>query len=128
MPFPCTVLTPERIAFEGEIESAVLPAHNGEMGVLPGHADFLGALGTGTARLRKAGGEQVFVLNGGYLRVSKGRLTVLAEEAAAKDEIIREKVEQALKEALAERPKDAAAASERDSKLAWARARLRALG
>ena len=84
MAFRCTVLTPERIAFEGEIESAILPAHDGEMGILPGHADFLGQLGKGTARLRKPGGEQVFSLNGGYLRVAKGRLLVLAEEATAK--------------------------------------------
>ena len=84
MAFRCTVLTPERIAFEGEIESAILPAHDGELGILPGHADFLGALGKGTARLRKPGGEQVLVLSGGYLRVTKGRLLVLAEEATAK--------------------------------------------
>ena len=84
MPFPCTVLTPERVAFEGRVDSAVLPAHDGLLGILPGHADFLGALGTGRAQLRVSGGpEKALAVRGGFLRVSGGALTVLAEEASA---------------------------------------------
>ncbi len=85
MAFRCTILTPERVAFEGEIDSAVLPAHDGELGILPGHADFVGALGKGPARLRVGGAEKVLALDGGYLRVTKGALTVLAEEAVVKE-------------------------------------------
>ena len=127
MSFRCTVLTPERMAFEGEVESAVLPAHDGELGILPGHADFLGQLGIGSARLRRAGGEEVLALNGGYLRVSGGVLTVLAEEALPVSALDRARAEADLQAALAERPASTTDANARDARLAWARARLRLL-
>ena len=128
MPFRCTVLTPDRVAFDGEVDSAVLPAHDGELGVRPGHADFLGQLGTGAARLRQAGSERVFAVNRGFLRVAGGVLKILAEEASPRESLSRGEAEAALKAALAERPKDPAGAGERDNRLAWARARLRILG
>ncbi len=127
MAFRCTVLTPERIAFEGEVSEAVLPAHDGELGILPGHADFLGALGQGVARLRTVDGMKVFALDGGYLRLDGGALTVLSAEALTKESLDRSAVEKALAEALAEKPKDPAEAGRRDERLGWARARLRAL-
>ncbi len=127
MAFRCTVLTPERVAFEGEVSEAVLPAHDGELGILPGHADFLGALGQGVARLKTSDGVKVMALDGGYLRVGGGDLTVLAREALSKDALSKSDVEKALAEALAEKPKDPAEAGRRDERLGWARARLRAL-
>ncbi len=125
MAFRCTVLTPERVAFEAEVEGAVLPAHDGEIGVLPGHADFLGALGVGIARLRLKGSETRLALNGGFLRVDKGELRVLAEEAATPEAVDAGAVEATLKKALSEHPRDPAEADPRDARIAWARARLR---
>lgn len=125
--FRCTVLTPERVAFEGQVEGAFLPAHDGEIGILPGHADFLGMLGQGAARLKVAGADRILALNGGYLRVSGGALTVLAEEAQPKEALSRDEAEQALQAALAERPRTPAEADARDARLGWARARLRAI-
>lgn len=127
MSFRCTVLTPERIAFQGEVAEAVLPAHDGELGILPGHADFLGALGQGVARLKTVDGTKVMALDGGYLRMDSGTLTVLAREALAKEALDRAAVEKAVADALAEKPKDPAEAGRRDERLGWARARLRAL-
>ncbi len=124
MSFRCTVLTPERVAFEAEVEGAVLPAHDGEIGILPGHADFLGALGVGIARLRLKGSETRLAVNGGFLRVDGGGLTVLAEEAEAPEAVDAAAVEVVLKQALSEHPRDPAEANARDNRVAWARARL----
>jgi F-type H+-transporting ATPase subunit epsilon len=125
MPFRCTVLTPERVAFEAEVEGVVLPAHDGEIGILPGHADFLGELGVGVARLSLKGSETRFALNGGFLRVDGGSLSVLAEEAAAPEAVDAAAAGAALTQALSERPRDPAEADQRDGRIAWARARLR---
>lgn len=123
MAFRCTVLTPERIAYEGDVESAILPAFDGELGILPGHADFLGALGIGVAHLRSPGGESRFALRGGYVRVDRGTLTILAEEAAAPAEADAAVADKDLRAALAERPRERDEADARDGRVAWARAR-----
>lgn len=125
MPFRCTVLTPERVAFEAEVEGVVLPAHDGEIGILPGHADFLGELGVGVARLRLKGSETRLALNGGFLRVDNGTLRVLAEETEIPEAVDAAAAAAVLKKALAERPRDPAEADRRDGRIAWARARLR---
>ena len=127
MAFPCTLLTPERIAFEGEVESVLLPGHDGELGIFPGHADFLGQLGVGLARLRTHGAESVLALNGGYLRVEKGALTILAEGVLAPSEANRAVLEAEISVILSEKPKQLPEAEARDARLAWARARLRLL-
>jgi F0F1-type ATP synthase epsilon subunit len=46
-PFEIEIITPENTVFKGKASSLVFPAHKGYMGVLSGHASFIGSLGTG---------------------------------------------------------------------------------
>lgn len=75
-----SVISPERILFEGEAESVVAPAFDGEVGILTGHAPMLTLLGTGTLRLGGAGGQR-FTVSGGFLQVADNQVRVVTEQA-----------------------------------------------
>ena len=49
MPIPetitCQIVRPDRLLYEGQVESLVLVARTGEIGVWPGHASEIVALG-----------------------------------------------------------------------------------
>jgi F-type H+-transporting ATPase subunit epsilon len=76
-----SVVSPERTLFEGEAESIVAPAFDGEVGILTSHAPMLTLLGNGQLRVRGAGGEQRFTIAGGFLEVSDDRVRVVTERA-----------------------------------------------
>ena len=47
------VVSPDRVVHEGEASALVVPAWDGKLGVLPGHAPFLGLLGAYDFYVRK---------------------------------------------------------------------------
>jgi F-type H+-transporting ATPase subunit epsilon len=75
------VVTPERPVFEGAVESVVVPAHDGEVGILPRHARFLAMLGAGALRARAAAGPVRLYVEGGFVQVADDRVTVLCDLA-----------------------------------------------
>jgi F-type H+-transporting ATPase subunit epsilon len=78
-----SVISTERTVFEGEADMVVVPAWDGEMGILRGHAPMLVLLGKGPLRIRTKGGEQRFDVEGGFLQVVDDIVTVLSERADA---------------------------------------------
>ena len=76
-----SVVSPERTLFEGQAESVVAPAFDGEVGILTHHAPMLTLLGTGKLRVRAAGSEQQFTVAGGFLEVADDRVRVVTERA-----------------------------------------------
>ena len=75
------VVTPERPVFEGAVESVVVPAHDGEVGILPRHARFLATLGAGALRAHTSGGLMRLYVEGGFVQVADDRVTVLCDLA-----------------------------------------------
>ena len=76
-----SVISPERTLFEGEADMVVVPAWDGELGVLRGHAPLLALLGEGSMRISGATGEHRFHIAGGFLQVANDVVTVLSEHA-----------------------------------------------
>ena len=80
------VVSPERVLFDGEASSLVLPAWDGLMGILPRHAPMLALLGKGVLKVRvKEGGEQRFRVAGGFVQVRSNTVRLVTEEAVAID-------------------------------------------
>ncbi|MEM9753600.1 MAG: ATP synthase F1 subunit epsilon [Planctomycetota bacterium] len=80
--FHCTVVTPEAQVFDEEVASVILPAHDGQMGVLALHAPMMVELGTGALTLSKAaGGDATLNIEGGFAQVQDNQLVVLADKA-----------------------------------------------
>lgn len=79
-----SVVSPERTLFEGEAESLVAPAYDGEVGIMSMHAPMLTLLGSGELRLNAAGGERRFTVFGGFLEVADDRVRIVTERAESK--------------------------------------------
>jgi len=78
-----SVISPEAVLFEGEAQSVVAPAFDGEVGILENHAPLMTLLGTGELRLGGGGADRRFTIDGGFLQVVDNVVRVVTEKAAA---------------------------------------------
>jgi F-type H+-transporting ATPase subunit epsilon len=76
-----SVISPEAILFEGETDSMVAPAYDGEIGILTGHAPLMALLGNGELRLGAGGSGRRFTVAGGFLQVLNDDVRVVTEKA-----------------------------------------------
>jgi len=82
-----TVVTRERKIIETEVDEVVLPATDGEIGVLPGHTPLLAMLKVGIMRYRAGSNVSLVVLSWGFAEVLPERVIVMAETARLPAEI-----------------------------------------
>jgi F-type H+-transporting ATPase subunit epsilon len=99
MPLHLEIVTPERLAYEGDVDAVVCPGIEGELGILPHHAPLLTTLGFGELRIRTGGQEESFAIAGGFLQVRPDKVVVMAETADLASEIDLEAAEQARRDA-----------------------------
>lgn len=82
---------PDRLMFEGPVESVVLITPRGELGVWPGRAPIICALGDGVVRLNRreedGGGVRRVIISGGYAEVSNDTVIILADHARLDDDV-----------------------------------------
>jgi len=97
--FDLEVATPERLVIREAATEAQIPAKNGYIGVLPGHAPLLSQLGTGYATYTANGHKYYLALNGGFVEVLPDKVRVLAETVEKADEIDVARAEAALRRA-----------------------------
>lgn len=76
------VITPERQLLDEAVDEVVLPAHDGELGVLRDRAPLMCELGIGQLRYARGGQppQRVFI-DGGFAQVLNNRVTVLTRRA-----------------------------------------------
>ncbi len=94
-------MTPESVSWEGDVDSLVVPAADGQLGVLPGHAPLLAQLQAGVLQIRTGEETKVLAVSGGFMEVFEGRVAVFAETAELADEINEERARQAAERAKA---------------------------
>lgn len=96
-----SIVTPDKTYYEGEAASVVLPAIDGEVGILPRHAPLISRLGHGVARIEERAGAPPtrVAIYGGFLKVQDDAVTVLAGGAAAKGSESPEQARQAVQQA-----------------------------
>jgi F-type H+-transporting ATPase subunit epsilon len=97
--FHCSVITPERAVLEADATFVAFPAHDGEVGILPGRAPLLYKLGAGELRVQSPQGNQTLFIDGGFAQMVENRLTLLTEAARKIEEIDPAAVEKQLAEA-----------------------------
>lgn len=83
------LVSPERILFDTKANAVELPAKNGYMEVLYGHAPLLAELGAGDVRVHGGaeGGDQIYNVSWGFVEVLPDRVTILANDALKPEEI-----------------------------------------
>jgi F-type H+-transporting ATPase subunit epsilon len=87
--FHFELTSPERLVFSGEVEHVVVPGSEGEFGVLAEHAPLIAMLRPGILTILGPS-ERRFVVRGGFAEVNPKGLTVLADFAAAVEEVDRD--------------------------------------
>lgn len=123
MAFQCTVVTPEQQALDESAEQVVLPAHDGQVGILTGRAPLLVKLGIGPLRVDLAGGgRKFFLIDGGVAQMRDDKLTVLTTIATAADQIDVPAAQADLAKAEAETPADPTAQADRRRRIDRAKA------
>ena len=98
--FQLELVSPEKLLLSRQVDMVVIPAAEGEMGVLPGHAPMIVTLRGGAIRVQEAGQwtESLFVA-GGFAEVTSERVTILADEATPVAQLSRAAAERRVAEA-----------------------------
>ncbi len=91
------VVTPERKVLSEAVDSVVLPAAEGYLGVLPGHAPLLTGLMIGELSYTRSGEEHTLAVAQGYAEVLRNRVSILAERCEKAEEIDVERAERSKK-------------------------------
>jgi F-type H+-transporting ATPase subunit epsilon len=102
MPVELEIVSPEKLLLSQPVDMVVVPAAEGDLGVLPGHAPMIALLRGGTISLYS--GSQVtdrLFVSGGFVEVTPERCTVLADEALPVAEVSKAVADKRLAEAEA---------------------------
>ena len=118
------VVTHARKVLDLECDEVVLPGRQGELGILPGHAAFVGSLRPGVLQVIGGDGGS-WAVSAGFCEISDDIVTVLTERAASKDDVdsaaVRSELEEAERRLERAEPEDL----DKDADaVAWAEARL----
>ena len=96
MPIHIELVTQEAKIFdEPEADIVIVPAVEGEMGVLPNHAPVLTTLSFGELVVRKGEAEERFAIYGGVVDVRPDKVVVLADVAESSYALDLEKAQEA---------------------------------
>ena len=130
MAFECVVVTPEQQVLSESVQSAVLTAFDGELGILTNRAPLLVKLGVGPLRVTVARGQepQVFLVDGGVAQMFDNRLTILTTNALPASAIDPAAAQEELNAATARTTTDAKSVAERQQAIRRAQAKLRIVG
>jgi F-type H+-transporting ATPase subunit epsilon len=85
--FHFDLVSPEKLAFSGEVDQVDVPGIEGDFGVLAGHAPVVAAIRPGILTVTSGGTHQKIIVLGGLAEVSEKGLTVLADVATSMQEV-----------------------------------------
>ena len=87
--FHFDLVSPEKLAFSGEVDQVDVPGVEGDFGVLAGHAPVVAAIRPGILTVFSGGRQEKIIVTGGVAEVSERGLTVLADVARTLEELDR---------------------------------------
>ncbi len=96
-----TVITPERQVLDVQADAVVIPAHDGELGVLRDRAALMCELGIGQLRYTQASQTRRLFIDGGFAQVFDNHVTVLTSQALPAEMVSGEVLTAAEKDAAA---------------------------
>src|SRR4051812_44199313 len=87
--FHFDLVSPEKLAFSGEVDQVDIPGMEGDFGVLAGHAPLVAAIRPGILTVITGGSQEKIIVLGGLAEVSDNKLTVLADVATSLEDLDR---------------------------------------
>ena len=122
MPMDVAIVDPEKELWSGEADFVVARSEDGEIGILPGHAPFLGVLKYSKLKVQAGNDVIVFAVHSGFIEVKDNRVSVLARAAEVASDI---DVARARNQAEQARQRLQQEAEDEEAKYALARAEAR---
>ena len=87
--FHFDLVSPEKLAFSGEVDQVDVPGVEGDFGVLAGHAPVVAAVRPGILTITSGGAHQKVIVLGGLAEMSDKGLTVLSDVATSLEDLDR---------------------------------------
>jgi F-type H+-transporting ATPase subunit epsilon len=87
--FHFDLVSPEKLAFSGDVDQVDIPGVEGDFGVFAGHAPVVAAIRPGILTVIIGGNKQKIIVLGGLAEMSDKGLTVLADVATSLEELDR---------------------------------------
>ncbi len=96
MPLTLKIVTPEKLTFSDEVDSVVIPAVEGEMGIFPMHIPLMTTILPGELVYSKGGQRTHLAVGEGFVEITGQSVSVLTDMAEPEDAINEAKVQEAL--------------------------------
>jgi F-type H+-transporting ATPase subunit epsilon len=124
MAFTCTVLTPETQVLSQSVSQAIVPAHDGLLGILTDRAPAIVKLVPGPLRIDSVdGASQYFFIDGGIGQMKDNNLTILTSRAVPASQVDAAAAQRDFEEAMRITGTDPASIEKREQALQRARAK-----
>ncbi len=93
------LVSPEKLLLSAQADMVTVPASEGYMGVMAGHAPVVTTLRAGMIDVSVDGKDDRYFIRGGFAEVGPAKITVLAEEALPMTELDVAVLDQRIKDA-----------------------------
>lgn len=103
--FELEILTLGKKLFGEKVSEAIIPAWDGETGILANHENFVGKLGTGSLKIVQEGKDFWYMVSGGVYEVRDGVVSVLAQVAEEASQVDMESAKEIDEKLSSELPK-----------------------
>ncbi len=121
----CIVVTPERTVCDESADFVALSLYDGEIGIAPGHTPMIGRLGCGEVRIGRSGDPVRYYVDGGFVEVNGGVVSVLTSRAIPAADLDAAVCEEQLNTARAREANTPELMAARDRAVTQSRAQLR---
>jgi len=90
------IVTPSKVAYEGNIKSVTIPGTKGSFQVLFNHAPLMSSFEVGFIKIEdKSGSSTIFATSGGTVEVLNNKVIILAESFESEEEVDVRRAEEA---------------------------------
>lgn len=99
-PMQVEVVSADRVVWSGRSTNIIAKTVDGEIGILPGHSPVLGVLEPSAVVIfGEDNNREIVAVDGGFISVAQGRVSILSEYARMADEVSVSQAEKELAEA-----------------------------
>jgi F-type H+-transporting ATPase subunit epsilon len=118
------LVTPETTLLDEPVEALRFPLYDGQIGILPGRAPLVARVGYGELQITTAAGKKSYFVDGGFVQVKQGIVSLLTNRAQTADSLDARDAEDELQVARQRLPTTDADFAEKAKELMRARRKL----
>ena len=90
------IVSPTKVLYEGEAKEVTVPTETGIIGILENHENIVATVSVGEVIINNGSEKKTIIANGGFVRVTNNSIMLLLDDASLSDELVKEKIEEAI--------------------------------